>query len=262
MLERGADLLEVPGGRPTSCAPRPGELRDALAALERRARERLPRRPAAGRRRDRSRAGLGARPGLPGAGAELRRRRRSRRNIDLTAAAERRSWLERLLGRRPPGLAGPLAAAQERAAAHVERHSVWLHNSVRGAVGLGARGARRQPDGRAALVLGRARHPLGAALERAQHRPERRARACSGTAVGLRRRRRRCWRSSAPTRRVLWLLLPFAILLAGVRPGGDLVRGRPGRVHADAGDPLQHPRAGGLAGRARADRGHRDRLRA
>lgn len=57
-------------------------------------------------------------------------------NIDLTAAAERRSWLARMLGRQPEGLAGRLSAAQERAAAHVDRDSVWLHNSVRGAVGL------------------------------------------------------------------------------------------------------------------------------
>ena len=26
---------------------------------------------------------------------------------------------------------------QERASAHIEPHSVWLHNSVRGAIGLG-----------------------------------------------------------------------------------------------------------------------------
>jgi uncharacterized membrane protein YccC len=58
------------------------------------------------------------------------------RNIDLAAAAERRSWLQRLLGRQPEGIAGPFSAAQERATAHVDRNSVWLHNSVRGAVGL------------------------------------------------------------------------------------------------------------------------------
>jgi uncharacterized membrane protein YccC len=58
-------------------------------------------------------------------------------NIDLTAAAERRGWLAQLLGRQPAGLAGTLSAAQERATAHVARNSVWLHNSVRGAVGLG-----------------------------------------------------------------------------------------------------------------------------
>lgn len=59
------------------------------------------------------------------------------RNIELAVRAERRGWIERLLGRRPEGLPSTLTAAQERAAAHVERHSVWLHNSVRGAVGLG-----------------------------------------------------------------------------------------------------------------------------
>jgi hypothetical protein len=58
-------------------------------------------------------------------------------NIDFAAAAERRSWLDQLLGRQPAGLAGPLSAAHERAGAHAERQSVWLQNSVRGAVGLG-----------------------------------------------------------------------------------------------------------------------------
>ncbi|HTA37283.1 MAG TPA: FUSC family protein [Solirubrobacteraceae bacterium] len=58
------------------------------------------------------------------------------RNIDLAAAAERRTWLQRLLGRQPRGIAGTFSAAQERATAHVDRNSVWLHNSVRGAVGL------------------------------------------------------------------------------------------------------------------------------
>jgi len=58
------------------------------------------------------------------------------RNTDYFAAAERRSWLDRLLGRQPQRLIGPLAAAHERAGAHVQRHSIWLHNSVRGAAGL------------------------------------------------------------------------------------------------------------------------------
>jgi uncharacterized membrane protein YccC len=58
-------------------------------------------------------------------------------NIDTVAAAERRSWLERLLGRQPKGLSGTLSAARKRARAHMNRRSVWLHNSVRGAIGLG-----------------------------------------------------------------------------------------------------------------------------
>jgi hypothetical protein len=58
-------------------------------------------------------------------------------NIDFAIAAERRSWLDRVLGRRPTGLPTTLSAAQERAGSRAERHSVWLRNSVRGAVGLG-----------------------------------------------------------------------------------------------------------------------------
>ena len=59
-------------------------------------------------------------------------------NIELTAAAERRGWWERLLGRQPDGRRRarwrrPRSARRRTSSAH----SVWLHNSVRGAVGLG-----------------------------------------------------------------------------------------------------------------------------
>lgn len=58
-------------------------------------------------------------------------------NIQLAVAARQRAWWQQLLGRQPEGATGTLASAQERAAAHVQRHSVWLHNSVRGAIALG-----------------------------------------------------------------------------------------------------------------------------
>ena len=35
------------------------------------------------------------------------------------------------------GVAGTLFAARERITSYLEPHSVWLHNSVRGAAGLG-----------------------------------------------------------------------------------------------------------------------------
>ncbi len=98
-------------------------------------------------------------------------------NIDLTAAAERRSWPARLLGRQPEGLAGTLSAVEQRAGAHVDRNSVWLHNSVRGAVGLALAVLVAERNRRPALLLGRARHAVGAALERAEHRPDRDPRA-------------------------------------------------------------------------------------
>ncbi|MEW1776013.1 FUSC family protein [Streptomyces sp. NPDC086777] len=58
-------------------------------------------------------------------------------NVDTAATAWQRSWPERLLGLEPGALTAPLAAARERAVAHLEPDSVWLHNSLRGAVGLG-----------------------------------------------------------------------------------------------------------------------------
>ena len=58
-------------------------------------------------------------------------------NIQRAVAAGQRTWWQQLLGRQPDGAGGALASAQERAGAHVDWHSVWLHNSVRGAVALG-----------------------------------------------------------------------------------------------------------------------------
>ena len=86
-------------------------------------------------------------------------------------------------------------------------------------------------------------------------------RALLGTRRRVRRSAARCVALIGTNTTVLWVLLPLAVLLAGRRAGGDLLRRRAGRVHADAGDPLQHHPAGGLAGRPGAGRGHRDRLR-
>ncbi|WP_225821712.1 FUSC family protein [Streptomyces naphthomycinicus] len=57
-------------------------------------------------------------------------------NVDLAATAWQRPWPDRLLGRVPGARTGPPALARERAAAHLGLGSVWLRNSLRGAVGL------------------------------------------------------------------------------------------------------------------------------
>jgi len=57
-------------------------------------------------------------------------------NVDLAVAADRRGWLDAVAGRVPGTSTGRTASARRRAMAHFEPHSVWLHNSVRGAVGL------------------------------------------------------------------------------------------------------------------------------
>ncbi|MDT4936434.1 MAG: hypothetical protein QOG80_105, partial [Pseudonocardiales bacterium] len=57
--------------------------------------------------------------------------------VSAIAAADSRSWWARLTGRQVVlDEFGVVAAAQRVAAGHLDRHSVWLQNSVRGAVGL------------------------------------------------------------------------------------------------------------------------------
>ncbi|MGS0687973.1 FUSC family protein [Nakamurella sp. GG22] len=57
--------------------------------------------------------------------------------VAVSAAADARPLLDRLLGRRLPGtLDGPVAAAHRIAAGHITRRSVWFQNSLRGALGL------------------------------------------------------------------------------------------------------------------------------
>ena len=137
-------------------------------------------------------------------------------NVIATVAAGRRTWWQQLLGRQPAGVDGPLSALQQRAGAHVERHSVWLHNSIRGAIGLG--GAVLVADLSGAqhsfwIVLGMLSVLRSNALTTGQNV----LRGLLGTAAGfivggilveL----------IGTNRSVLWCLLPVAILFAGLAP--------------------------------------------
>lgn len=57
-------------------------------------------------------------------------------NVELVVRARQRTLWQRLSGQHPESMRSTLASAQERAKSHVEPHSVWLHNSVRGAISL------------------------------------------------------------------------------------------------------------------------------
>ena len=221
VLERGADLLEVRGGNCDALHEALVELTDALSRMEQSATADLPVRHApAGFSRDavdeqvsefitsldpsfRAQE-LGFAVSLIGA------------NIDVTAAAERRSWLERLLGRQPEGLAGTLSAAHEHATAHVDRHSVWLHNSVRGAVGLGLAvyvANRTGVQHSFWVVLG----TLSVLRSNALNTGQNVVRALLGTVVGFIIGAALLALIGTNTT-LLWFLLPWAILLAGVAP--------------------------------------------
>jgi uncharacterized membrane protein YccC len=137
-------------------------------------------------------------------------------NVDLAAAAERRSWPERLLGGEPGALAQPLKSAVERAAAHMEPRSVWLHNSLRGALGLGIAVALANATSVQHsfwVLLG----TLSVLRSNALNTGQNALRALGGTLVG----------SLIGTGllqlighhgTLLWFLLPVAVLVAGIAP--------------------------------------------
>jgi hypothetical protein len=141
VLEQGSALLDVTGGDCTELQDALAELSGALARMEQSATSELPvSQEPAGPAGEQAEQPVGE--FITSLDPSFRAQELSfavssiGANINLAAAAERRGWFERLLGRQPAGVVGALSAAQERASAHVDRNSVWLQNSVRGAVGL------------------------------------------------------------------------------------------------------------------------------
>lgn len=223
VLERAAELLSVTSGDP-------GELRDALDGLT----------AALGRLEEGAAAELPAgmdgaanrgRTGPDGAGGAklvtaLDPAFRAQelgfavslagRSAALAAAAERRSWPDRVLGRQPAGLPSALSAAETRAAAHVEPHSVWLRNSVRGAAGLGLAVLLARLTGVQHsfwVVLGTLSVLRSNALSTGQDA----LRALAGTVAGLLIGAVLLLLAGTHSA-VLWAILPVAVLAAGVAP--------------------------------------------
>jgi uncharacterized membrane protein YccC len=138
------------------------------------------------------------------------------RNADIAAAADRRTWLQQLLGRRPTGLVSPFAAAHERAGAHAQLNSQWLRNSVRGAIALGL----------AVLVadLAAVQHSFWVVLGTLSVLRSNALSTGQGVFAGLLGTTAGFVVGAAivvlvgTNTAVLWVLLPFAILLAGLAP--------------------------------------------
>ena len=137
-------------------------------------------------------------------------------NTELTAAAERRSWPERWLGRQPEGVPGTLSAARERITSYLEPHSVWLHNSLRGAAGLGLAVLAARLTGVQHsfwVVLG----ALSVLRSNALNTGQDAVRAMLGTLVGFIVGAALLVGIGTNTT-LLWFLLPLAVFLAGVAP--------------------------------------------
>ena len=147
-------------------------------------------------------------------------------NIELTAAAQQRSWWQKLIGHQPGGIQGPLASAQQRAGAHVERHSVWLHNSVRGAIALSLAVLVAEESGVQHsfwVVLGTLSVLRSNALNTGQNALRGLAGTIAGFIVGgvlvL---------AIGTNTTLLWFLLPLAILVAGMAPAISFAAGQAG----------------------------------
>jgi hypothetical protein len=137
-------------------------------------------------------------------------------NVEFAAAAARRSWIDRVLGRQPAGFQSTLAAAQERAGAQLARGSVQFQNSLRAAAALGL--AVLVADLASAqhgfwVVLGTLSVLRSNALSTGQNV----VRALVGTAVGFAIGGFVVYVVGTNTA-VLWTLLPVAILFAGLAP--------------------------------------------
>jgi len=221
VLEQGANLLDMPGCSRGALETALAALREALLELERAATRRLPGHEAAAGR-DESAANGRIMAFVASLDPSFRAQELSfvvaqiAGNIDLAAAAERRTWPQRLLGRQPPGLVGPLAAAQQRAGAHVERHSVWLHNSIRGAVALALAVLVAKLTGVQHafwVILGTLSVLRSNALSIGQNALRGLAGTTAGFIVGA-----ALVTLIGTNTTLLWLLLPPAILLAGLAP--------------------------------------------
>ncbi|MEW2167119.1 FUSC family protein [Streptomyces sp. NPDC007084] len=138
------------------------------------------------------------------------------RNVDLILAARRRTLWQKITGRRPDGADSSLVSAQQRAGAHAERHSVWLHNSVRGAISLAL----------AVLVaeLSGVQHSFWVAFgtlavlrSSAVLTGQNSLRAIAGTTVGIVVGGGLIYLIGSNTT-LLWVLLPVAVLFTGFAP--------------------------------------------
>ncbi len=137
-------------------------------------------------------------------------------NVQLAVAARQRTWRQQLLGREPQGAGGVLSSAQQRAGAHVERHSFWLHNSLRGAIALGLAVLVADLTGVQHsfwVVLGTLTVLRSNALSTGQNALLGLAGNIAGFVIGG-----ALILAIGTNSITLWLLLPLAVLLAGLAP--------------------------------------------
>lgn len=211
-LDAGAELLRQTGGDPGPLEAALQRLAQARAAVYAAAMS-VPTLPGSADGSDRLVSALD-----PGFRAQELSRAvdQAARNIALTARAERRTWWQRVLGRQPGDVPGPLSAAEERASGYFTWHSVWLRNSIRGAAALGIAVLLADVTGVQHsfwVVLG----TLSVLRSNALSTGQTALRGVLGTSLGVVVGALLLFAIGTNTV-ALWILLPFAILLAGIAP--------------------------------------------
>ena len=214
VLDRTADALDDSGGATDALRAATAALRNALTALERATTTGFPAEPRASL--------IDAERVVSALDPSFRAQELAfvvgqiAINAEFAAAAARRSWTDRILGRQPSGFTGPFASIAERAGAHVRLNSSWLHNSLRGAAALAL----------AVLVadLSTVQHgfwvvfgTLAVLRSNALSTGQSALRAMLGTIVGFVAGGLLVYMIGTDTA-ILWLLLPIAVLFAGLAP--------------------------------------------
>jgi uncharacterized membrane protein YccC len=137
-------------------------------------------------------------------------------NVSVIAAADVRTWWQRLLGRQPAGFAGPISSLRERAAAHFGLRSVSARNALRAGVALGiAVLAARLLDVEHAFWVSFG--TLSVLRSNALSTGQTFVRALGGTVLGFLLGAVIVLAIGTNTT-LLWALLPVAVLFAGVAP--------------------------------------------
>ena len=136
-------------------------------------------------------------------------------NVDRAIIADQRSFVQRVLGHEPGGTS-LWSSARSRIMSRLTRHSIWLHNSVRGAIGLAVAVAVAEEisvEHSFWVILGTLSVLRSNALSTGQNA----ARAIGGTLIGF-------VVGAAlvvlvgTNSIVWWLLLPISLLVAGFAP--------------------------------------------
>jgi len=137
-------------------------------------------------------------------------------NVMVIVAADARSWWERLLGRQPPGIGGPISSVRERAGAHLGVRSVAARNAVRAGVALAvAVLAARLLDVEHAFWVSFG--TLSILRSNALSTGQTFVRALGGTVLGFVLGALLVIAIGTNTT-LLWALLPVVVLIAGVAP--------------------------------------------